>query len=368
MENLNNFSQVNPNEANLDETQFTATENEAENKGKRALGIAGAVIGSIAAGGGVAYAINHLVQNHDQAGVELPTPPVPGVEEPQNIAQERVVVNNDIEVKPEEELEPDTLADGREVRFYGTEHRIVGGQEVTIGYMTINGKMAVVVDTDNDGVFDAVAYDENGDGELQANEVQQLPTEGDGAMTVAQFQVQSGEPIINYASNDLNDDVDVELVGIHEGVDSEGNPITVAGVTVGDEEVALIDVDHDGTFDYMAHDVNGDGRISEDEVFEIGDSDITVDGVASLPQNDNYYDSPYADLTSGKDSDVSIVEADEVYVADTTDSLEPVREEEGVTGEEDLSYIDDDTMDEPFAEDNTSGDDFGTMGEDGINV
>ena len=362
----------------VDDTQMTVE----GNKRNRSLSIAAAVVGSVAAGGGAAFALNKFLQGENEGQAQRPGD---GQEGDQNPGTEphgtgTVEVHNHVTVekhaaKPAP-AEPAKPGEG-EVEILGTEqYELPDGTEVTVGYMRIDGKLAMVVDTDNDGVFDYVCYDENGDGDLQANEIQELPTEGASAMHVVSFMEAAGEDPSDWIEahyhtvpDDHFDEEPVQLVGMTEVVDSEGNPMTMAGVTVDGEEVMLVDVDHDGKFDIMAHDDNGDGVIQENEMHEI-EGDIRVDDVANLPQNPNYANNDaYADNTSteswpepdDKDS-VSIDEQDDNIVPASQREDEPIAEEPDDT-DDSIAYEEPDPVDDSL----TTEDDFGTFGDEGIN-
>jgi hypothetical protein len=56
----------------------------------------------------------------------------------------------------------------------------------------------------------------------------------------------------------------------------EGQEVYVAHLASSGNDVILLDIDKDGTYDLAFADVNGDGQISQDEVVDISDKHLTV--------------------------------------------------------------------------------------------
>lgn len=76
------------------------------------------------------------------------------------------------------------------------------------------------------------------------------------------------------------DDVPVvEVIGTAQDDELDAN---VAIVSVDDSEVVMLDVDNDQQFDLLLADVNDDGNISEQEVFDIGNDNIAVSDIIGL--------------------------------------------------------------------------------------
>lgn len=70
---------------------------------------------------------------------------------------------------------------------------------------------------------------------------------------------------------------EVKVLGVEAVTDAQGNPITVAGIEVNGEQALLVDVDNDSTMDVLLADANGDGRISEDEIYDFSDANVSVE-------------------------------------------------------------------------------------------
>lgn len=70
---------------------------------------------------------------------------------------------------------------------------------------------------------------------------------------------------------------EVKVLGVEAVTDAQGNPITVAGIEVNGEQALLVDVDNDSTMDVLLADANGDGRISENEIYDFSDANVSVE-------------------------------------------------------------------------------------------
>ena len=70
-----------------------------------------------------------------------------------------------------------------------------------------------------------------------------------------------------------SDDGDIEVLGVFHDSDSGAN---YGALNVDGQDVVLVDVNGDMTFDYMAVDSNHNGEIDEGEVADISDGNLTV--------------------------------------------------------------------------------------------
>ena len=91
---------------------------------------------------------------------------------------------------------------------------------------------------------------------------------------------------------------EVQVLGVVHDPETGAN---VGGVLLDGQEVVLLDVDGDQTFDYMGADVNGDEQLSENEVVDISDQHITTDDLVGFLSDDG---SLYASNDSGLDAGV----------------------------------------------------------------
>lgn len=86
--------------------------------------------------------------------------------------------------------------------------------------------------------------------------------------------------------NQAEDEPDVQVLGVVQ--DETG--AYVGGMVVDGQEVLLVDVDGDMTFDAMVVDANGDGQISDNEIVDITDEQIAVNDFANMTEaNGNMY-------------------------------------------------------------------------------
>ncbi|MDE7375558.1 MAG: hypothetical protein K2N16_01770, partial [Muribaculaceae bacterium] len=89
----------------------------------------------------------------------------------------------------------------------------------------------------------------------------------------------------------VTEDEDPEIMLISQEYDPESD-MTVAYITNGDDVAMLADVDNDGTYDYLVSDFDDNGEISDDEIVDISDSNLTQAQVGNLPgyENNDPYD------------------------------------------------------------------------------
>lgn len=88
----------------------------------------------------------------------------------------------------------------------------------------------------------------------------------------------------------VTEDEDPEIMLISQEYDPDSD-MTVAYITNGDDVAMLADVDNDGTYDYLVSDFDSNGEISDDEIVDISDSNLTQAQVGNLPgyeSNDPY--------------------------------------------------------------------------------
>lgn len=110
----------------------------------------------------------------------------------------------------------------------------------------------------------------------QANEAsahdsqQQAPQTPNGHEQTAEVhEVQTAEVV-------GQEDPVVEVLGVEHVTMEDGQEVTVGGVTVNGQEVVVIDMDNDGQGDVIASDLNGDGRLDENEIEDISSDPIAM--------------------------------------------------------------------------------------------
>lgn len=103
--------------------------------------------------------------------------------------------------------------------------------------------------------------------------------EGIMAQTVVQpVEDNYGEdiPIVSVGSSFDNEN-DIQILGVSQDVSTGYN---VGHLSVDGEEVVVVDVDGDMVFDSMVVDVNNDGEITPDEIIDIRQHSLTLDGLS----------------------------------------------------------------------------------------
>jgi len=76
---------------------------------------------------------------------------------------------------------------------------------------------------------------------------------------------------------------EVEVLGVVHDSESGAN---IGGLVVDGQEVVLIDVDGDTTFDVMGTDLNGDQQLSQNELVDISGQNITVNDLGGISNPD----------------------------------------------------------------------------------
>ncbi len=98
-------------------------------------------------------------------------------------------------------------------------------------------------------------------------------------------------------------ETEVEILGV---VHDDGSGMNFGGMTVGGEEVILVDVDGDMTFDYMAVDANGNNSFEENELVDIQSEQLTVNDLGG------FVNDPAGDMLASNGPDYT---TDAVYEA-----------------------------------------------------
>lgn len=81
------------------------------------------------------------------------------------------------------------------------------------------------------------------------------------------------------------DNQEVEVLGVAYDSDNNAN---IAAMVVDGHDAIMVDVDNDGVFDVMAVDVNEDGQLSDNEIVNIAEANLTVSEVNSMAMGDIY--------------------------------------------------------------------------------
>lgn len=122
---------------------------------------------------------------------------------------------------------------------------------------------------------------------------------------VAENKPEATSPVEETQPEDDNNEVaEVNIDHIDYDPASE---VSTAYVTVDGTEVVMSDIDNDGVFDVLYVDENGNGRVEENEVYDITDENITVQGLGGYtePSLEGYIDE---DFMADNDIDIDSIE------------------------------------------------------------
>lgn len=85
------------------------------------------------------------------------------------------------------------------------------------------------------------------------------------------------------------ENTEVKVLGVEVMTDAEGNQATIAGLEIDGQAAIMVDVDNDGMMDVIAVDEDGNGQLSENEVYDASELNIsTQDLMAQVPGNETY--------------------------------------------------------------------------------
>lgn len=89
----------------------------------------------------------------------------------------------------------------------------------------------------------------------------------------------------NTVQVDTVDDDEVRILGLESVQGEDGSQINIAAIDINGEHAMLVDIDNDQVMDVLVHDDNGDGQISEDEMHNISEYNITVGDIQGSVQS-----------------------------------------------------------------------------------
>lgn len=177
---------------------------------------------------------------------------------------------NVIMVDPDYELDPET--------------------HVGLGVVEIDGIEVLFIDVDQDGIFDLSIVDENQNGKIDDNEVQ-IEESGLSVSDLQAFQQETQSGKITTTEHHVPEGVEVEAVFTNVEITEEGDLGNVGIAKINGVDSVLIDVDQNGTFDVAMGDFNGDGEISNNEILEVDNPQLTVQNFEQELQAQNGMDS-----------------------------------------------------------------------------
>lgn len=128
---------------------------------------------------------------------------------------------------------------------------------------------ATVQTTANDDDIEVVSINHTENNDMAQNQPQ-----GSVHPTPDEIEVQTADP-------------EIEILGVVHNDEANAN---IGGMTIDGQDVILIDVDNDLTFDYMAADANSNNQIDQNELVDIQGQNLTVNdlGGFSNPTGDLY--------------------------------------------------------------------------------
>lgn len=68
----------------------------------------------------------------------------------------------------------------------------------------------------------------------------------------------------------------IKVLGVEAVVDPQGNPMIVAAIEIDNDQALLVDVDNNGIMDVIMVDENHDGQISENEIYDASEAQIST--------------------------------------------------------------------------------------------
>lgn len=186
--------------------QLEELENAAVNKSNNAkrAAVAAGVLAAGATGAGAAYAATNFPPGHEEEPIETLSE-----EDLEGVANSGANQVQQPEVKPEQPATPvkqETHVEEPEVTFdttthyYDDDHNLVATTEEG----TIDGRQFTLIDLDNDNKADILAYDANGNGIYEENEIIELT----GRDQIVMGNEATEHKDVFFASNDSDDEIE----------------------------------------------------------------------------------------------------------------------------------------------------------------
>ena len=124
-------------------------------------------------------------------------------------------------------------------------------------------------------------------------------------------------PEVHHAASATDtESASVRVVGIHQTLDANGNPIESVVVTNGEDVAVIVDTDGNGTADVLAVDTNHNEQFEQNEIHDVSGENWQMEGYEQAydHQNNLHHDSQaYTDGNHADSSDTNEVQVLGVY-------------------------------------------------------
>lgn len=169
------------------------------------------------------------------------------------------------------------------------DYEIDENTHVGIGIVEIDGVEVMFIDIDQDGIYDVAMVDENGNGQIEDNEVY---VEESGLSMYDLQALRNAQEASGTTTEEhhVPDGVEVTAVYTNVQITEDGDVGDVGIAKIDGVETVLIDVDQNGTFDVAMGDFNGDGTITENEMVYVNNPELTVQNFQQQIQMQNSTD------------------------------------------------------------------------------
>ena len=127
---------------------------------------------------------------------------------------------------------------------------------------------------DGNGKVSVALVDENGNAELDANEIVNLDTQDVTLVDLAARIPAAEDPMVHSASQTT--ETEIQVVSVDHGVDINGETVDVAVLHVDEEPVVLVDVTQNGEVDLLIADDDHNGSLSDDEMHDVSAQHIPM--------------------------------------------------------------------------------------------
>lgn len=185
--------------------------------------------------------------------------------------------NNEPRPTPASDPEP-------EIRVTDVEHNVnIEGETVDVASIEYNGHAGMAIDIDQDGYADVAAIDLNDNGSIEENERFRV-NEGDIRMSSGQ-PAPGPRPAANHDEQAV-DPSEIQVGAVDENVETEHGTVNMAEVEYRGHAGVAIDADQDGYADAVGIDLNDNGHLESNEIFNAEGAGIAMRGSGAIAASD----------------------------------------------------------------------------------